>query len=99
VLRDALLLGKATFQEFLASPERVSSNTLAERLRRLERAGVLRKEAYQRRPTRWRYVPTDRGRDLLPLLRAAALWGARHVRGTHLPTAAELRAARGGGGA
>jgi DNA-binding HxlR family transcriptional regulator len=94
VLRDALFLGKATFQEFLASPERVSSNTLAERLRRLERCGILRKEAYQRRPTRWRYLPTPSGRALLSLLRAAAIWGARHVEGTAKPTAARLRALR-----
>jgi DNA-binding HxlR family transcriptional regulator len=94
VLRDALFFGRATFQEFLASPERISSNTLAERLRRLERHGILRREPYARRPVRWRYLPTARGRDLVPLLREAVLWGARHVEGTRRPTPAELRALR-----
>jgi DNA-binding HxlR family transcriptional regulator len=96
VLRDALLFGRSTFQEFLAGPERISSNTLADRLRRLERHGILRKEAYARRPTRWRYLPTPTGRELLPLLREAVVWGARHVEGTQKPTAAQLRALRAG---
>jgi len=82
VLRDVLLLGKSRFQEFQESPEGISSNTLTERLERLERHGLLVREAYQERPVRHRYVATPKGRDLLPLLREAALWGMRHVPGT-----------------
>lgn len=97
VLRDALFLGKALFAEFLASPERISSNTLAERLKRLEAHGVLHRTRYQRRPVRWRYVATRRGRELVPLLLEAVVWGARHVEGTAKPTPAQLRALRAGG--
>lgn len=82
VLRDVILLGKSRFQEFQESPEGISSNTLSERLERLERHGLLVREAYQERPVRYRYVATPKGRDLLPLLREAALWGMRHVPGT-----------------
>jgi DNA-binding HxlR family transcriptional regulator len=96
VLRDVLFLGRSTFQEFLASPERISSNTLAERLRRLERHRIVRKQAYAQRPTRWRYLPTTRGCELMPLLSAAARWGLRHVEGTKMPSAAQLRALRAG---
>jgi DNA-binding HxlR family transcriptional regulator len=96
VLRDALFFGKTTFQEFLASPERISSNTLAERLHRLELRGVLRKEPYSERPVRWRYLPTPRGRALFPLLREAVVWGSRHVEGTAKPTPSQRRALRDG---
>lgn len=82
VLRDVLLLGKSRFQEFQESPEGISSNTLTERLERLECHGLLAREVYQERPQRHRYVATPKGRDLLPLLREAALWGMRHVPGT-----------------
>lgn len=82
VLRDVLLLGKSRFQEFQESPEGISSSILAERLERLERHGILTREAYQQRPVRHRYVATSKGRDLLPLLREAARWGMRHVPGT-----------------
>jgi DNA-binding HxlR family transcriptional regulator len=95
VLRDAILFGKGLFREFLDSPERISSNTLAARLHRLERCGILRRVVYRRRPVRHRYEPTAKGRDLLPLLREAVLWGSRHVRGTLEPTPAQVRALSG----
>ncbi|MBK7643911.1 MAG: helix-turn-helix transcriptional regulator [Planctomycetes bacterium] len=94
VLRDVLVFKKALFGEFLASPEKLSSNTLAERLKRLERAGLLRQEVYQRRPKRCRYIATAKGRDLLPLLVEALKWGTRHVAGTAPFTAAQLRQLR-----
>ena len=40
VVRD-LLRGKRTYSELLASPERIPTNLLAERLERLERAGLM----------------------------------------------------------
>ncbi len=92
VLRDALLFGRTLFQEFLASPEGISSNTLTERLKRLERHGLLERQAYQERPVRHRYVPTAKGRDLLPLLREAIVWGARHAPGAMQPSASQLAA-------
>jgi DNA-binding HxlR family transcriptional regulator len=91
VLRDALFLKKRLFQDFLASPEHISSNTLAARLARLERCGILSRVAYQQRPVRYRYEPTAKGRDLVPLLAEAARWGSRHVKGTRQPTPAQLR--------
>ena len=45
VIRD-LLLGKHTFTAFQASPEKIPSNILAERLKRLEHEGVVRRELY-----------------------------------------------------
>lgn len=83
VLRDAILLGKSRFQEFQDSPEGISSNTLTERLERLERHGILAREVYQERPQRHRYVVTPKGRDLVPLLREALRWGMRHVPGVY----------------
>lgn len=101
MLRDVLLFGKSLFQEFLDSPEGISSNTLAERLKRLEAHGVLEREPYQERPVRYRYLPTAKGRDLLPLLREAIVWGGKHVPGAHTPTPEQLdeleRHARGVG--
>lgn len=91
VLRDAILLGKQTFQEFQASPERISSNTLTDRLKRLEQHGLLEREAYQERPVRHRYLVTPRGRELIPLLREAIRWGARNVPGTWQPSEAQMR--------
>ena len=91
VLRDAILFEKSLFQEFQASPEGISSNTLADRLKRLEEHGILVREVYQERPLRHRYLVTPKGRELLPILREAILWGARHVPGTYTPSDDEMR--------
>lgn len=81
VVRD-LLAGKARFQEFLASPERIPTNVLSERLRRLEAAGIIRSELYSQHPPRAEYHLTPTGRDLEPVVRAVAVWGLSHIEGT-----------------
>lgn len=81
VVRD-LLLGKTTYSEFQQSPEKIPSNILAERLKRLQAAGVVVRERYQERPVRYAYHLTDKGRDLGPVLMAMVEWGNRHIEGT-----------------
>ena len=81
VIRD-LLLGKHTFKAFQASPEKIPSNILAERLKRLEHEGVVRRELYQERPPRYSYHLTAKGKDLAPVLQAMLTWGSTHVPGT-----------------
>lgn len=82
VMRDLLFYDKHRFADFLASPERISTNILAERLRRLERRGLVDRRRYQDRPARYEYFLTARGHDLLPVLTALIQWGQRHVAGT-----------------
>ena len=81
VLRDLLFYDKHRFAEFLASPEGISTNILAERLTRLERCGLVERRPYQTRPRRDEYHLTARGHDLLPVLRALIKWGKQHVPG------------------
>lgn len=81
VVRD-LLLGKATYGELQASPEKVPTNILADRLRRLEAAGLLCKQPYQDRPVRYAYRLTEMGRDLGPVLEGMMRWASKHIPGT-----------------
>ena len=81
VVRD-MLRGKQTYNDLLASPERIPTNLLAERLARLERAGLISRSAYQRRPVRYAYVLTDKGKGLAEVLKAYVQWGKRHIAGT-----------------
>jgi DNA-binding HxlR family transcriptional regulator len=85
VVRD-LLMGKTTYGDFHKSPERIPTNILAERLKRLEQAGIIEKSRYQQRPVRYAYTLTGKGRDLQPVLLALVDWGNRHLPGT-LPKA------------
>lgn len=81
VIRD-LVLGKRRYQEFLASPEEMASNILAERLKRLQAGGLIRRRTYQRNPIRYEYVLTQKGKALEPILEAILVWGKRQYPGT-----------------
>lgn len=78
ILRDMMLRGYKTFNEFLASDEKIATNILADRLRRLESYGIL---TSQRDPSDGRkqiYQLTAKGIDLAPVLTEMVLWAARH---------------------
>ena len=81
VVRD-LLLGKTTYTEFQKSPEGIPTNILAERLKRLQAAGIIEKSRYQERPVRYAYHLTAKGRDLRPVLSAMIDWGNKYIPGT-----------------
>ena len=65
------------FNDIARTVEGIAPNTLSERLRRLERAGVLVGEPYSERPLRYAYRLTDEGQDLAGVLRLLASWGLR----------------------
>jgi DNA-binding HxlR family transcriptional regulator len=74
---DALLEGPRRFGELRAALPGIAPNILTDRLRRLERAGIVRSTPYQERPTRLAYDLTADGRDLASALRLLADWGTR----------------------
>ena len=80
-----MLLGKRRYGEFQSSPEAIPTNILAERLKRLEAAGIVKKEFYQDNPPRAEYFLTTKGADLGPILQTIAEWGMRHIPGTEVP--------------
>ena len=84
LVRD-MLIGKRRYGDFLASPEGITTNILADRLRRLEEAGLLRKTPYCARPLRHDYSLTPKGEALLPVLQAICKWANQHVPGTWIP--------------
>ena len=81
VIRD-LVLGKRRYQEFMSSPERIASNILADRLTKLEAAGLVTRRAYQQKPARYEYLLTKKGKELRPVLEAIIVWGQEHYPGT-----------------
>jgi DNA-binding HxlR family transcriptional regulator len=81
VIRD-LLHGKQTYGELLDSPEGIPTNILADRLKRLEGAGIIVRAPYQDRPVRYAYRLTKKGTDLGDVLLAFVRWGKKHIPGT-----------------
>jgi DNA-binding HxlR family transcriptional regulator len=74
---EALLDGPRRFGELGDALPGIAPNILTDRLRRLERGGIVRSTPYQERPTRLAYDLTADGRDLASALRLLADWGAR----------------------
>jgi DNA-binding HxlR family transcriptional regulator len=81
VVRD-LFRGRRTYSELQDSPEQIPTNILADRLKRLEKAGIITRSPYQQRPVRYAYRLTQKGRDLNDLLSAVIRWAKRHLPGT-----------------
>ena len=74
---EALLAEPRRFNELQDAVAGIAPNILADRLRRLEREGVVLARPYQERPPRMEYALTAAGRDLAGALRLLADWGAR----------------------
>ncbi len=81
VIRD-LFAGKARFQEFCASPERIATNILAERLKRLVEQQLVTTEPIAERTGAVAYHLTERGRALMPVLEALRDFGLAEIPGT-----------------
>lgn len=92
VVRD-LLQGKRTYGELANSPERIPTNILADRLKRLEGAGIIASSPYQQHPVRYFYTLTPKGCALGDVLLAFVRWGKQHIPGT---LALSQATARGG---
>jgi len=84
VLRDAFL-GTRRFERFQSSLG-LSRHRLADRLAKLVKHGVLRRERYQDRPLRFEYRLTEKGLDLYGVVVSIAGWGDRHLAGRHGPS-------------
>jgi DNA-binding HxlR family transcriptional regulator len=93
VMRDLLFREKRHYREFHASEEGVATNILADRLERLESAGLIRKTGGDPRSGKQSYVATPKGKDLIPVLLEMMLWSAKyfHETGTPQELLAELK--------
>ena len=78
IIRDMMVRGFRTFKEFLESHEKIATNILADRLRKLESNGII---AVAPDPSDGRksiYSLTPKGIDLAPVLTEMVLWAAAH---------------------
>src|SRR5712664_2233073 len=76
---EALLGGPQRFNDLLGQIPGIAANILSERLKRLEREGLLIARSYSERPSRAAYQLAAEGTELAGALRLLAHWGARHA--------------------
>jgi DNA-binding HxlR family transcriptional regulator len=82
---EALLAGPLRYNELGAAISGIAPNILADRLRRLEGAGILTSTPYSQRPLRHEYALTADGRELAGALRLLSDWGSRQSGGDGEP--------------
>jgi len=78
ILRDIFFKGKKHYREFLNSAEKISTNILASRLKKLEAEGLIVKTPDTQNLSSFVYSLTDKGKDLLPLLLDMIEWSVRY---------------------
>src|SRR6516162_7251096 len=76
---EALLAGPQRFNDLIDQLPGIAANILSERLKRLEREGLLVARPYSDRPPRAAYQLTAEGSELAGALRLLAAWGAGHA--------------------
>ena len=76
---EALLPGPLRFNDLLSQIPGIAANILSDRLKRLERDGLLVARPYSQRPPRADYHLTAEGTELAGALRLLAHWGSRHT--------------------
>jgi DNA-binding HxlR family transcriptional regulator len=78
IIRDMMMRGSSTYQEFLSSDEGIATNILADRLRKLEGSGIISTSRDLGDRRKLIYKLTQKGIDLGPVLLELALWSARY---------------------
>jgi DNA-binding HxlR family transcriptional regulator len=81
IVRD-LFRGRDTYSKLAAGDEGIPTNILADRLKKMQAAGLIEAKPYQQNPVRYAYSLTEKGRDLGDVVAALARWGKKHVPGT-----------------
>lgn len=74
-----IFLGKKTYKELEINLNGIASNLLANRLKELEKAGIILSELYQEHPRRYSYSITEKGKDLREVFNSIILWGHKYL--------------------
>ena len=83
IVRDLISHGTRTYSEFLESPEQVSTNILAARLRFLTSVGIIERTNRDAAARNNAYRLTKSGRALRPVLVALGKWSQVHLKNFH----------------
>jgi DNA-binding HxlR family transcriptional regulator len=85
IIRDLLFRGRRTYGEFRDAGEGIATNILADRLEKLETAGLITRQPDPENGTRYLYSLRERGLDLLPVMLEIIAWSGKHDPDTAVP--------------
>jgi DNA-binding HxlR family transcriptional regulator len=78
IIRE-ILKGNTQFNRFLENIKGISPKVLTERLRELERLGMIKRRIVSQYPIRVEYSLTDKGKGLEPVLLSAAWFSMEYM--------------------
>jgi len=78
IIRDLMVRSYRTFKDFREAGEGIATNILADRLRKLQAAGIVMVEADQTDRRKLNYRLTEKGIDLAPVMLELLVWASRH---------------------
>jgi DNA-binding HxlR family transcriptional regulator len=78
IVRDVMLNDMRTYGDLLGMRENIATNILADRLVKLENAGILKKKDWPGHKAKFLYELTTMGIDLAPTLIEIIVWGGKH---------------------
>ncbi len=79
ILRELLQNQSRRFHELHETFPKMAPNTLSERLKKLEDAGVVERDIYEMHPPRAHYTLTKAGKELEPIIIGMEIWGQQFV--------------------
>ena len=79
VVRDLIFRRKRYFGDFQNSPEKIATNILSDRLKKLEADGMVLRQPDPDHGCRIIYAGTEKCLDLVPTIMELIRWGAKHV--------------------
>jgi len=79
IIRDLMFLDRHEYKDMLGSEERISSNILSDRLKKLECAKLISSVPHVGSGRRRLYYLTSRGKDLVYILIDIARWSEKHL--------------------
>ncbi len=85
VMRDMAMFNKHEFKDFMQAAEGIATNTLTDRLKRLECVGLIKQMPHPTHKTRKLYYLTESGKDFIHVLVSLAAWSDKNLPRVNLP--------------
>ena len=85
IIRDMIFKGRRYFGEFLEANEKIATNILTDRLKKLEGSQIITKTQDPEHQKKYIYELTQRGISLIPVMLEIILWGTKNDPNTTTP--------------
>lgn len=83
ILRDSIIFGRKNYKDFIEAEEGISTNILADRLKKLVEHGLMTKHIDEKNKLLVNYIVTEKGRALAPIFMEITKWSNVFVPDTY----------------